>query len=196
MKETTIKSAKTAVTITTVLTFFAAGFEAFMAFMGSKPGMNVFDIASFATANPNVYCLILILVNIILLPSAILLYRQNEISLKKENRGEENARKGHRFRICGIGGVSHGEPWLCLYFCRRQNGACLCRHRHVRRHDRYENHCARFRQQHLQEDLFQGFCKAVSRERLSEKRKRCCCLICCSPCSIQTVQKLILRTLR
>ena len=84
MKETNIKNAKTAVTITTVLTFFAAGFEVIMAFMGSKPGMNIFDIASFAMANPNVYCLILILVNIILLPSAILLYRQNGISLKKE----------------------------------------------------------------------------------------------------------------
>ena len=81
MKETNIKNAKTAVTITTVLTFFAAGFEVIMAFMGSKPGMNIFDIASFAMANPNVYCLILILVNIILLPSAILLYRQNGISL-------------------------------------------------------------------------------------------------------------------
>ena len=84
MKETNIKNAKTAVTITTALTFFAAGFEVIMAFMGSKPGMNIFDIASFAMANPNVYCLILILVNIILLPSAILLYRQNGISLKKE----------------------------------------------------------------------------------------------------------------
>ena len=84
MKETNIKNAKTAVTITTVLTFFAAGFEVILAFMGSKPGMNIFDIASFAMANPNVYCLILILVNIILLPSAILLYRQNGISLKKE----------------------------------------------------------------------------------------------------------------
>ena len=84
MKETHIKNAKTAVTITTILTLFVAGFEVITAFMGCKSGMNIFDIASYATANPNVYCLILILVNIILLPSAILLYRQNGISLRKE----------------------------------------------------------------------------------------------------------------
>ncbi len=84
MKETNIKNAKTAVTITTILTLFVAGFEVIMAFTGYKPGMNIFDIASYATANTNVYCLILILVNLILLPSAILLYRQNGISLKKE----------------------------------------------------------------------------------------------------------------
>ena len=84
MKETNIKNAKAAITITTVLTLFVAGFEVVMAFTGSKPGMNFFDIASYATANQNVYCLILILANMILLPSAVLLYRQNGISLKTE----------------------------------------------------------------------------------------------------------------
>ena len=84
MKETNIKNAKAAITITTILTLFVAGFEVVMAFTGSKPGMNFFDIASYATANQNVYCLILILANMILLPSAVLLYRQNGISLKTE----------------------------------------------------------------------------------------------------------------
>ena len=40
MKETNIKNAKTAVTITTVLTFFAAGFEVIMAFI-------LFDVVDF-----------------------------------------------------------------------------------------------------------------------------------------------------
>ena len=42
------------------------------------------DIASYANANLNVYCLVLILANLILLPSAILLYKQSGISLKEE----------------------------------------------------------------------------------------------------------------
>ena len=46
--------------------------------------MNLLDIASYANANLNVYCLVLILANLILLPSAILLYKQSGISLKEE----------------------------------------------------------------------------------------------------------------
>ena len=84
MQETTIKNAKEALAITTTLTLFAAGFEVFMAYSGYRPGMNIFDIASYATANINVYCLVLILINLILLPSAVLLYKQNNISLKNE----------------------------------------------------------------------------------------------------------------
>ena len=84
MKETTIKNAKEALAITTTLTLFAAGFEVFMAYSGYRSGMNIFDIASYATANINVYCLVLILINLILLPSAVLLYKQNNISLKNE----------------------------------------------------------------------------------------------------------------
>lgn len=84
MKETNIKNAQRALTITTVLTLFVAGFEVLMAYSNSKPGMNFFDLASYATANQNVYCLILILANLILLPSAVMLYRQNGTSLKDE----------------------------------------------------------------------------------------------------------------
>lgn len=61
---------------------------------------------------------------------------------------------GYSVRTRGIGGISHGESWICFCFCRRQNRACLCRYRHVRWYDRYKNHCARFRQRHLQGDLF------------------------------------------
>ena len=84
MNENKFKLAKTALTITTVLTLFVAGFEVLMAIGGYRSGMNIFDIASYATANMNGYCLILILANLILLPFAILLYHQGGISLKKE----------------------------------------------------------------------------------------------------------------
>ena len=84
MKETTNRNAKEALAITTILTMFVAGFEVFAAFGSYRSGMNIFDIASYATANMNAYCLVLILANIILLPFAVLLYRQNGISLKKE----------------------------------------------------------------------------------------------------------------
>lgn len=84
MEEKNIKNARTAITITTVLTFFAAGFELLAALVGSKAGMNLFDFASYATANANSYCFVLILVNLILFPAVVLLYKQNSIELKKE----------------------------------------------------------------------------------------------------------------
>ena len=46
--------------------------------------MNLLDIASFANADLNTYCLVLILANIILLPKALLIYKENNISLKNE----------------------------------------------------------------------------------------------------------------
>lgn len=84
MKETNIKNAERALTITTTLTLFVAGFEVLMAYLNFKPGMNFLDIASYANANIRIYCLILILINLILLPGAVMLFRQNGISLKKE----------------------------------------------------------------------------------------------------------------
>lgn len=84
MKEIAIKNAKNSLMITTALTMFIAGFEVLAAFLNYKLGMNFFDIASCVTANMNIYCLILILANIILLPFAVLMYKQNKISLKKE----------------------------------------------------------------------------------------------------------------
>lgn len=84
MKENNIKNAERAITITTTLTLFVAGFEVLMAYLNYKPGMNILDISSYANANMKVYCLILILINFILLPSAVMLFKQNEISLKNE----------------------------------------------------------------------------------------------------------------
>lgn len=84
MNEKNFNLAKTTLTITTVLTLFVAGFEVLMAIGGYQSGMNIFDISTYATANMNVYCMILILANLIFLPFAILLYHQSGISLKKE----------------------------------------------------------------------------------------------------------------
>ena len=77
-------NAKRALTLTTILTLFAAGFELFIAYSNYKPGMNFFDVASYVTANRYIYYLLLILVNMIMLPSAVLLFKENEISLKDE----------------------------------------------------------------------------------------------------------------
>lgn len=84
MNENKFKLARTSLAITTVLTLFVAGFEVLMAASSYRPDMNIFDIATYATANVNVYCLILILLNLSLLPFAVLLYHQSGISLKKE----------------------------------------------------------------------------------------------------------------
>lgn len=78
------KNAEKALTITTVLTLIVAGYEVLSAGANFKKGMNFLDIASFANADLSVYALVLILANIILLPSAILLYKENGISLKNE----------------------------------------------------------------------------------------------------------------
>ena len=76
--------AEKALKLTTILTFLVAGYGVARACGNYKIGMNFLDIASFATADLNTYCIILILANVILLPSAILLYRQSGLSLKNE----------------------------------------------------------------------------------------------------------------
>ena len=76
--------AEKALKLTTLLTLLVAGYEVARACGNYKIGMNFLDVASFATADLNTYCIILILANVILLPSAILLYRQSGLSLKDE----------------------------------------------------------------------------------------------------------------
>ncbi|MCR4641230.1 MAG: CPBP family intramembrane metalloprotease [Lachnospiraceae bacterium] len=80
----TKQNAKRALTLTTVLTLFVAGFEIFIAYTNYKPGMNFFDLASYVTANRYVYYLILILANMIMLPGAVLLFKESGLSLKDE----------------------------------------------------------------------------------------------------------------
>lgn len=82
--ETAKANATRAIAITTVLTLFVTGFEIFIAYANYKQGMNFIDIASFVTANRYIYYLILISANMILLPGAVLLFKENGISLKDE----------------------------------------------------------------------------------------------------------------
>lgn len=82
-----------ALKLTTLLTLIVAGYEVARSCSNYKAGMNFLDIASYATADINTYCIILILVNMILLPNAILLYRQSGISLKNEIYDKETLGK-------------------------------------------------------------------------------------------------------
>lgn len=84
MNNTNLRNAEKALTITTLLTLHVAGYEVFRSCQNYQEGMNLLDIASYANADLNTYCLILILANLILLPSAILLYKQSGICLKDE----------------------------------------------------------------------------------------------------------------
>ena len=77
-------NATRALAITTVLTLFVAGFEIFIAYTHYEQGMNFIDIGSYVTSNRYFYYLILIAANMILLPGAVLLYKENGISLKNE----------------------------------------------------------------------------------------------------------------
>lgn len=82
--ETENNYAVRALRLTTLLTLLVAGYELLESCRNYKAGMNLFDLASFATADLNTYCIVLILANLILLPGAVLLYRQSGMSLKKE----------------------------------------------------------------------------------------------------------------
>lgn len=84
MNNTKFQNAKQAISTTVLLTLIVAGYEVFRACQNYRAGMNLLDIASFANADLNTYCLVLILANIILLPKALLIYKENNISLKNE----------------------------------------------------------------------------------------------------------------
>lgn len=80
----TTTNAEKALKITTALTLIISGYEILRSCQNYREGMNILDIASYANADLNTYCLILILANMILLPEAILLYKQSGINLKDE----------------------------------------------------------------------------------------------------------------
>ena len=84
MKENDIKNAGKALAITTTLTLFIATFEMVNALRFYKPGMNLLDIASYVQANKWIFAFTFIVGNLVLLPSALFLYKSNGISLKKE----------------------------------------------------------------------------------------------------------------
>ena len=77
-------NAEKALKITTALTLIVSGSEILRSCQNYREGMNILDIASYANADLNTYCLILILANMILLPQALMLYKQSGISLKNE----------------------------------------------------------------------------------------------------------------
>ena len=77
MKENNIKNAGKALTITTVLTVFIAAFEMINALGFYKPGMNLLDIASYVQANKPIFAFTFIFGNLVLLPCALFLYREN-----------------------------------------------------------------------------------------------------------------------
>ena len=98
----TKQNAKNALTITTVLTLFVTGFEIFMAYANYKPGMNFIDIASYVTSNRYFYYLILITGNMILLPAAVLLFKENGLSLKEEIFGKKKSGKSILIGIIAV----------------------------------------------------------------------------------------------
>lgn len=86
-------NATRAIAITTALTLFVTGFEIFMAYTHYRQGMNFIDIGSCVTSNRYFYYLVLITANMILLPGAVLLFKENGISLKDEICGKKTLRK-------------------------------------------------------------------------------------------------------
>ena len=52
--DTTKQNAKRALTLTTVLTLFVAGFEILIAYTNYRPGMNFFDLASYVTSGTSI----------------------------------------------------------------------------------------------------------------------------------------------
>lgn len=99
------RNAEKALTLTTILTFIVAGYEVLRSCGNYKEGMNLLDIASFANADINTYCLVLILANLILLPKAIMLYKENHISLKGEILDKSTLAKDILFGIT-LAGIS------------------------------------------------------------------------------------------
>ena len=110
----TKQNAKRALTLTTILTLFVAGFEIFIAYANYKPGMNFFDLASYVTSNRYIYYLILIVANMVLLPGAVLLFKENGLSLKDEIFGKKTLRKDILYGIAAL--ALMGIPTLLSTF--------------------------------------------------------------------------------
>ncbi len=76
--------AKEALSLVMILVLIVAGYELSQSLSYYHPEMNFVDFASYANSNMIGYCLVLILANLLILPMAILLYREQKISLKTE----------------------------------------------------------------------------------------------------------------
>ena len=84
MDEKKYCNARWAIGIVSVLTLLVAGFELFIAYTQYQSGMTIGDVATYVTNKRHIYILLLIIVNLSLLPTALLLYKENGISLKDE----------------------------------------------------------------------------------------------------------------
>ena len=84
MDEKKYLNAKRAIGIVTTLTFLVAFFELLFAFTQYQQGMTIGDVVSYVTNKHHIYLLLLIIANIGLFPRALLLYKENGISLKDE----------------------------------------------------------------------------------------------------------------
>lgn len=93
MKKIDTKSARCALVLTILLTLLVAGYEFLSSYQNYKSGMNFLDFASYANSNLNIYCWVLILANLILLPGAIYLFKKNKISLKNEIYEKKSLKK-------------------------------------------------------------------------------------------------------
>lgn len=113
MNNTKFQNASQAVSITVLLTFIVTGYEVLRACQSYHTGMNLLDIASFANADLNTYCIVLILANIILLPKVLLLYKENNISLKNEIYSKETLRRDITLGAV-LAAVSSGVSLLSL----------------------------------------------------------------------------------
>lgn len=84
MNEKKYLNAKRAIGIVTALTFLVALFELIFAFTQYKQGMTICDVVSYVTNKHHIYLMLLIIANVGLFPFALLLYKENGISLKNE----------------------------------------------------------------------------------------------------------------
>lgn len=84
MNEKKYNNAKRAIGITMTLTLLVAMFELLIAFSQYQPGMTIGDVATYVTNKRHIYLMLLIIANLALLPGALLLYKENGISLKDE----------------------------------------------------------------------------------------------------------------
>lgn len=70
--------------IAVLLTVLVAGYELMVSACNYKSGMNFLDFASYANSNLNIYCIVLIIANLIIFPFSLKLYKANNINLKDE----------------------------------------------------------------------------------------------------------------
>lgn len=102
MNEKNYLNAKRAIRIVTALTFIVAFFELFFAFTQYQKGMTIGDVVSYVTNKHHIYLLLLIIANIGLFPSALLLYKENGISLKDEIYDKKTLGKDILYGVLGF----------------------------------------------------------------------------------------------